>query len=152
MFLFTNKKVIGVWTFEVSCIKWMEKSEVIQKTLQWIYYTIIDFYYITKKKRLNFIGLERSRGQSIYCHIHWLARACQCILVTKIRLLAVFPFWFCFSKAWLIIISWMLRTQQITHWSWSISILMHNKRQKTNLKSSASSNFPPLHWRTPANT
>ena len=39
---------------------------------------------------MNFIGLERSRGQSIYCHIHWLARACQCILVTKIRLLAVF--------------------------------------------------------------
>ena len=32
MFLFTNKKVIGDWTFEVSCIKWMEKSEVIQKT------------------------------------------------------------------------------------------------------------------------
>ena len=31
MFLFTNKKVIGIWTFEVSCIKWMEKSEVIQK-------------------------------------------------------------------------------------------------------------------------
>ena len=24
----------------------------------------------------------------------------------------------------------MLRTQQITHWSWSISILMHNKRRK----------------------
>ena len=42
------------------------------------------------EKRRNFIGLERSRGQSIYCHIHWLARACQCILVTKIRLLAVF--------------------------------------------------------------
>ena len=31
MFLFTNKKVIGVWTFEVSCIKKMEKSEVIKK-------------------------------------------------------------------------------------------------------------------------
>ena len=29
MFLFTNKKVIGVWTFEVSCIKWKEKLEVI---------------------------------------------------------------------------------------------------------------------------
>ena len=42
------------------------------------------------EKRPNFIGLERSRGQSIYCHIHWLARACPCILVTKIRLLAVF--------------------------------------------------------------
>ena len=23
-----------------------------------------------------------------------------------------------------------MRTQQITHWSWSISILMHNKRRK----------------------
>ena len=34
MFLFTNKKAIGGWTFEVSFIKWMEKSEVIQKTLQ----------------------------------------------------------------------------------------------------------------------
>ena len=43
MFLFTNKKVIGVWTFEVSCIKWMEKSEVIQKTLQWKYYINITF-------------------------------------------------------------------------------------------------------------
>ena len=31
MFLFTDKKDIGVWTFEVNCIKWMEKSEVIQK-------------------------------------------------------------------------------------------------------------------------
>ena len=30
MFLSTYKKIIGVWTFEVSCIKWMEKSEVIQ--------------------------------------------------------------------------------------------------------------------------
>ena len=37
MFLSKNKKVIGVWTFEVSCIKWMEKSEVIQKTLRWKY-------------------------------------------------------------------------------------------------------------------
>ena len=35
MFLYTNKKVIGVWTFEASCIKRMEKSEVIHKTLQW---------------------------------------------------------------------------------------------------------------------
>ena len=37
MFLFTNKKVIGIWTFAVGCIKWMEKSEVIQKTLKWKY-------------------------------------------------------------------------------------------------------------------
>ena len=37
MFLYTNKKVIGVWTFELSYIKCMEKSEVIQKTLQWKY-------------------------------------------------------------------------------------------------------------------
>ena len=49
MFLFTNKKGIGVWTFEVSCIKWMEKSEVIQKTLQWKYRLISvtsDWYHI----------------------------------------------------------------------------------------------------------
>ena len=39
-----------------------------------------------KVKRPIFIGFERSRGQSIYCHIHWLVRACQWILVTKIRL------------------------------------------------------------------
>ena len=26
-------QIIGVWTFEVSCIKWMEKSEVIQKVI-----------------------------------------------------------------------------------------------------------------------
>ena len=37
-------------------------------------------------KRPIFIGLERSRGQSTYCHIHWLARTCRWILVTKIRL------------------------------------------------------------------
>ena len=49
MFLFTNKKIIGIWTFEVSCIKWMEKSEVIQKTLQWKYRLISitsDWYHI----------------------------------------------------------------------------------------------------------
>ena len=28
-------------------------------------------------KRPIFIGLERSRGQSIYCYIHWLALACR---------------------------------------------------------------------------
>ena len=28
---FTNKKVMGIWNSEVKCIKWMEKSEVIQK-------------------------------------------------------------------------------------------------------------------------
>ena len=58
-----------------------------------------------KEKKPIFIGLERSRGQSIFCHIHWLARACQCILVSKIRLLVFFPFRFCFSKGSLIIIS-----------------------------------------------
>ena len=35
MFSFTNKKVIGILSSEVKCIKWMENSEVIQKTLQW---------------------------------------------------------------------------------------------------------------------
>ena len=47
MFLFTNKKVIGVWTFEVSCITWMEKSEVVQKTLQWKYrlISITSYWY-----------------------------------------------------------------------------------------------------------
>ena len=46
MFLFTNKKVIGVWTFEVSCIQWMEKSEVIKKryseNLGWYQSPVID--------------------------------------------------------------------------------------------------------------
>ena len=37
MFSFTNKKVMGIWSSEVKCIKWMEKSEAIQKTLQWKY-------------------------------------------------------------------------------------------------------------------
>ena len=49
MILFINKKVIGVWTFEVSCIKWMEKSVVVRKTLQWKYRLISitsDWYYI----------------------------------------------------------------------------------------------------------
>ena len=49
MFLFTNKNVIGVWTFEVSCIKWMEKSVAIQKKLQWKYRLISitsDWYHI----------------------------------------------------------------------------------------------------------
>ena len=31
MFSFTNTNVVGVWSSEVKCIKWMEKSEVIQK-------------------------------------------------------------------------------------------------------------------------
>ena len=46
MFSFTNKKFMGVWSSEVKCIKWMEKLEVIQKTLQWKYYTIIDFHEV----------------------------------------------------------------------------------------------------------
>ena len=29
---------------------------------------------------------DYDKDQSINCHIHWLARACRCILVTKIRL------------------------------------------------------------------
>ena len=46
MFLFTNKKVIGVLSFEVSCIKWIEKSEVIQKryseNIGWYQSLVID--------------------------------------------------------------------------------------------------------------
>ena len=46
MFSFLNKKVIGVWTFEVSCIKWMDKSEVIQKryseNIGWYQSLVID--------------------------------------------------------------------------------------------------------------
>ena len=46
MFLFTNKKVIGILTFEVSCIKWMDKSEVIQKcyseNIGWYQLLVID--------------------------------------------------------------------------------------------------------------
>ena len=47
MFLSTNKKNKGVWTFEVSCISWMEKSEVIPKSLQWKYrlISIINGWY-----------------------------------------------------------------------------------------------------------
>ena len=42
MFSFTNKKVMGVWSSEVKCIKWMENSKVIKKkqknqTLEWKY-------------------------------------------------------------------------------------------------------------------
>ena len=44
MFWFTNKKFIGVLAFEVSFIKWMEKSEVIQKTLQWKY-RLISYHF-----------------------------------------------------------------------------------------------------------
>ena len=43
------KKDIGVWTFEVSCIKWMEKSDVIQnvisitsKNIGWYQSLVID--------------------------------------------------------------------------------------------------------------
>ena len=56
----------------------------------WDFFKHIFLLLYNYEKRLNSIGLERSRGQSIYSHIHWLARACQCILVTKNRLLAVF--------------------------------------------------------------
>ena len=46
MFLFTNNKVIGVWTFQVSFIKWMEKSEVILKryseNIGWYQSLVID--------------------------------------------------------------------------------------------------------------
>ena len=45
MFLFTNKKVIGVWTFEVRINKWIEKSEGIHKTLQWKYHFTSDWYH-----------------------------------------------------------------------------------------------------------
>ena len=49
MFLFTNKKVIGAWTFAVSSIKWMEKSEVIQKhyseNIGWYHFTS-DWYHL----------------------------------------------------------------------------------------------------------
>ena len=38
------------------------------------------------KYRPIFIGSEHPRDQSIDCHIHWLRRACRCILVTKIRI------------------------------------------------------------------
>ena len=41
-----------------------------------------------------------------------------------------FPFRFCFSKASLIILPKLPKMQQITHWSCSISILLHNKRRK----------------------
>ena len=44
------------------------------------------------KNRPIFIGLEPPRDQSVDCHIHWLARACRCILVTKIRFTG-FPLW-----------------------------------------------------------
>ena len=45
--------------------------------------------YILKNRPI-FIGLEPPRDQSIDCYIHWLARACRCILVTKIRFIG-FP-------------------------------------------------------------
>ena len=44
------------------------------------------------KNRPIFIGLEPPRYQSIDCHIHWLARACRCILVSKNRFIG-FPLW-----------------------------------------------------------
>ena len=44
------------------------------------------------KNRPIFIGLGPPRDQSIDCHIHWLARACRCIVVTKIRSIG-FPLW-----------------------------------------------------------
>ena len=44
------------------------------------------------KNRPIFIGLEPRRDQSIDCHIHWLAHACRCILVTKIRFIGS-PLW-----------------------------------------------------------
>ena len=41
------------------------------------------------KNRPIFIGLESPRDQSIDCHIHWLARACRCILVTENRFIGL---------------------------------------------------------------
>ena len=46
MFSFTNKKAMDVWSSEVKCIKWMEKSEVIQKTLQRKYMLISYHFYM----------------------------------------------------------------------------------------------------------
>ena len=53
MFSFTNKKAMGVWSSEVKYIKWMEKSEVIQKryseNIGWKYHIIslvIDIIFI----------------------------------------------------------------------------------------------------------
>ena len=40
MFSFTNKKIIGIRSSEVKCIKWMEKIEVIKKR----YSENIDWY------------------------------------------------------------------------------------------------------------
>ena len=46
MLSFTNEKVLGVWSSEVKCIKWMEKSEVIQKhngeNIGWYQSLVID--------------------------------------------------------------------------------------------------------------
>ena len=47
-------RVIGVWTFEVSCINWMEKSEVIQNTLQWKY-RLISYHIISLVIDITFI-------------------------------------------------------------------------------------------------
>ena len=60
-------------------------------------YVQVDKRGITSLYHLNHVDLAHHEifcakvGKGgINCHIHWLACACQCILVTKIRLLAVF--------------------------------------------------------------
>ena len=51
---------------------------------------IMNIFIIQLRKRPIFIGLERSRGQSTNCHIHWQAHAIRCTLVTNIRPLGFF--------------------------------------------------------------
>ena len=45
MFSFTNKKVMGVWSSEVKCIKWMEKSDVIKNNNAIVKYRLISYHF-----------------------------------------------------------------------------------------------------------
>ena len=71
-----------------------KKKNIIIFNLKINIFTTVKYCYLlyNLKKRAIFIGLEPPRDQSIDCHIHWLARACRCILVTKIRFIG-FPLW-----------------------------------------------------------
>ena len=96
-----------------------------------------------------FIFRDELRNRSAPAVNCWVIIHCLEVSCKEDQITSAQREWFIFvqltDKQWII-------TQQFTHWSWSISILTHNNTTKTHSKSSASSNFQPLHWRTPANT
>ena len=93
---------------------------------QYFIWTIHFILYWTKVKTLHFniLYLRNRSAPAVNCCviIHCLEVSCKEDQITSAQ-----REWFIFvqltDKQWII-------TQQFTHWSWSISILTHNKRRK----------------------